>query len=148
MYKHLFVPIDGSALSKRAMEGSIELAQQLQASITGFVVEPEADLMALAQLPASAITADLAAHEQRNANHSQTLLNVFAERAKAAGVHFVGQTATSNQIDHSITTAAEEAGCDMIVMMTHGRGALGEFVFGSHTKRVISTSKLPVLVLH
>ena len=40
MYKHLFVPIDGSELTQRAMEGSIELALQLGARITGFVVEP------------------------------------------------------------------------------------------------------------
>ena len=41
MYKHLFVPVDGSELSHRAMDGSIELALQLGARITGFVVEPD-----------------------------------------------------------------------------------------------------------
>jgi len=41
MYKHLFVPVDGSELSRRAMDGSIELALQLGARITGFVVEPD-----------------------------------------------------------------------------------------------------------
>ena len=43
---------------------------------------------------------------------------------------------------------AEKAGCDMIVMVTHGRSAIGEFIFGSHTRKIISKSKLPVLVLH
>ena len=33
-------------------------------------------------------------------------------------------------------------------MVTHGRGAFGELLFGSHTKTVLSRSKLPLLVLH
>jgi nucleotide-binding universal stress UspA family protein len=36
----------------------------------------------------------------------------------------------------------------MIVMVTHGRGAFGEFLFGSQTKAVLSGSRLPLLVLH
>nr|MCU0967128.1 universal stress protein [Burkholderiaceae bacterium] len=39
-------------------------------------------------------------------------------------------------------------GCDMIVMVTHGRGAFGEFLFGSQTKAVLAGSSLPLLVLH
>ena len=39
-------------------------------------------------------------------------------------------------------------GCEMIVMVTHGRGAFGEFLFGSQTKAVLDGSKLPLLVLH
>jgi nucleotide-binding universal stress UspA family protein len=36
----------------------------------------------------------------------------------------------------------------MIVMVTHGRSAIGEFIFGSHTRKIIANSKLPVFVLH
>jgi nucleotide-binding universal stress UspA family protein len=38
--------------------------------------------------------------------------------------------------------------CDLIVMVTHGRGAFGEMLFGSHTKNVLARSLLPLLVLH
>ena len=41
MVKNLFVPVDGGALSERAMRASIDLARQLGAAITGFVVEPD-----------------------------------------------------------------------------------------------------------
>ena len=47
-----------------------------------------------------------------------------------------------------IKPAAEELGCDLIAMVTHGRGTFGELLFGSHTKNVLSRSKLPLLVLH
>jgi nucleotide-binding universal stress UspA family protein len=46
-----------------------------------------------------------------------------------------------------VATAVEH-GCDLLVMTTHGRGALSELLFGSHTKSVISRTTLPVLVLH
>jgi nucleotide-binding universal stress UspA family protein len=51
-------------------------------------------------------------------------------------------------VDQAIIQMAESQGCDMIVMVTHGRGAFGEFLFGSQTKAVLAGSKLPLLVLH
>jgi nucleotide-binding universal stress UspA family protein len=51
-------------------------------------------------------------------------------------------------VEDAIASAAEEHGCDMIVMATHGRGVLGELLFGAHTKGVMARSKLPLLVLH
>lgn len=147
MYKHLFVPVDGSELSQRAMDGSIALARQLGAVITGFVVEPD--------LPLSIMSRDvhetmerIKAHGADNEAHAHALLAQFEQRASAAGVTFHAAHVTSDAVDQAITDQAERLGCDMIVMVTHGRNALGEFVFGSHTKKVISHSKLPVLVLH
>lgn len=147
MYKHLFVPVDGSELSHRAMDGSIALALQLGARITGFVVEPEVGLSMVT--PDATVYAErLRTHEQRNAEHAQALLRQFEERARAQGVEFTGSFIASGAVDDSIAQEAEKAGCDMIVMVTHGRGPVGEFLFGSHTKHVIARSKLPVLVLH
>lgn len=147
MYKHLFVPIDGSELSHRAMDGSIELALQLGARITGFVVEPG--------LPLSAVSRDKVAyakhieqHTARNEEHAAALLAQFEERARAAGVEFTATHVESNDIDDAIASEADKVGADMIVMVTHGRGALGELLFGSHTRKISVRSKLPLLVLH
>ena len=101
MYKHLFVPIDGSELSHRGMDGSIALAVQLGARITGFVVEPE--------LPLSAVSRDRIAnaqhiqdHEARNQEHAKSLLAQFEARALAAGVAFTGTHVVSDNIDDAI----------------------------------------------
>ena len=48
----------------------------------------------------------------------------------------------------AIVEEAERCGADMIVMVTHGRSRLGEWYYGSHSKKVLSLSKLPLLVLH
>jgi nucleotide-binding universal stress UspA family protein len=147
MYKHLFVPVDGSELSHRAMDGSIELALQLGARITGFVVEPDLPLSVSNRNP-ERFQEQIEQHESKNAAHAKALLEQFEQRAEVAGVTFSGLSATAYEIDEAIMANAESQGCDMIVMVTHGRGPIGEFVFGSHTKRIIAHSRLPVLVLH
>lgn len=147
MYRHLFVPVDGSELSHRAMDGSIALAAQLGARITGFVVEPDVPV-AVGSQNADTFISGIKKHEAKNAAHAQALLGQFEERAKAAGVEFTGLSITAYGVDHTIVEEADKAGCDMIVMVTHGRGPVGEFLFGSHTKKVIAQSKLPVFVLH
>ncbi|MDD2729082.1 universal stress protein [Malikia sp.] len=147
MYQHLFVPVDGSELSHRAMEGSIALAKQLGARITGFVVEPE---MALSETSHNAqlFAQHMQQHEASNEAHAAKLLARFEQQASQAGVPFQGVHRTAGGIDNAIIDEADKAGCDMIVMVTHGRGPVGEFLFGSHTKKVIARSKLPVFVLH
>jgi nucleotide-binding universal stress UspA family protein len=147
MYKHLFVPIDGSELSHRAMDGSIELALQLGARITGFVVEPDLPLAAVSR-DKIAYAKHIEEHTSRNEAHAAALLVQFEERARNAGVEFTGAHVESGDIDDAIAAEADKAGADMIVMVTHGRGALGEMLFGSHTRQISVRSKLPLLVLH
>ncbi len=147
MYKHLLVPIDGSELSRHAVDNSIALAQKLEARITGFVAEP----MAPPPTESSGMTAYLnktEAHQARTEAHARELLAKFHTAADAAGVSFDGHFKRTEAVDDAIVEAAAEYGCDLVVMATHGRGAFGELLFGSHTKSVISRGKLPVLVLH
>jgi len=147
MYQHLLVPIDGSELSERAAHESIALAAKLGARITGFVAE------ALAPLPTegralSAYTRETEAHNARTEAHAQQTLAGFAAQAAEAGVAFEGVFKRTDRVDQAIVHLAEERGCDLVVMVTHGRGVFGELLFGSHTKNVLSLSKLPLLVLH
>ncbi|MFO1329507.1 MAG: universal stress protein [Rubrivivax sp.] len=147
MYQRILVPVDGSELTERAITESIDLARQLGASITGFVAEPLPDMP---DVPASAtaLLRDVEEHDAITAAHAQDVLSRFAQRAQAAGVPFEGHHAQVRRIDQAILAEAESRGCDLIVMVTHGRGAFGEFLYGSQTKAVLSGSRLPLLVLH
>ena len=48
--------------------------------------------------------------------------------------------------DH-ILQQAEERNCDVIVMGSHGQGAIAEAVIGSTVRKVLRRSKIPVLVV-
>ena len=147
MYKKLFVPVDGSELSDRAMHESIALAKQLGAALHGFVAEPEMPLPTVGTHP-SAYGKATDEHAARTDAHALGVLKRFESLATQAGVAFAGGHARTDNVDGTIAAMAEGQGCDMIVMVTHGRGAFGELLFGSHTKNVLARSKLPLLVLH
>lgn len=145
MYQRILVPIDGTKLSERAMQAGIELALQMRASITGFiVVRPQIGPFKL-QPPVedddnidAEVTAEQAAADA---------LAKFEALALAAGVRFEGACHLASRVDTAIIEAAESKGCDLILMVTHGRGAFGEFLYGSQTKAVLANSKLPLLIL-
>ncbi len=147
LFKRLLVPVDGTELSDRAIDASISLALQLQASIVGFIAEP------LPPLPSSPRTRalmeeEIQAHDAKASAHALPVLDRFKAAALAAEVPFEGVFDQVPRVDRAIIDAAESHACDLIVMVTHGRGAFGEFLFGSQTKAVLAGSKLPLLVLH
>lgn len=45
------------------------------------------------------------------------------------------------------TGAYEDEGCDLVAMATHGRGGFERWMIGSITERVLTGTKLPVLVV-
>jgi len=87
-------------------------------------------------------------HDQRTDLHALDVLARFGELASEAGVAFTGRHVCTDRVDAAIVDVARDLECDMIVMTTHGRGAFGDLLFGSHTKNVLAKSKLPLLVLH
>jgi nucleotide-binding universal stress UspA family protein len=147
MIKHLLVPVDGSDLAERAMLTGIELAQQLGASITAFIAEPPAPAPSPGLGPMR-YRDEMQKFDDERARHARSVLGDFERRAAAAGVPFAGLAVNTSDVDTAIADTAHEKGCDLIVMVTHGRGAFGELLFGSHTKAVMARTKLPLLVVH
>lgn len=147
MYQHLLVPIDGSQLSERATAASLELARKVGARVTGFVVEPDSPLPGIASHAVSHAR-DAEGHLARTEAHAREVLDPFAAKAAAQGVPFEGLYERTDGVDAAILDAATESGCDLIVMVTHGRGTFGELLFGSHTKTLMARTRLPLRVLH
>jgi nucleotide-binding universal stress UspA family protein len=146
MYKRLLVPIDGGELSDHAVQASIDLALQLGASITGFVAEKVSPLSA-GRRRRDADEEVVGTNEAMASTQASQTLKHFEARARDAGVPFEGFHFQATRVSRAIIDAAESRGCDLILMVTHGRGAFGEFLYGSETKAVLADCKLPLLIL-
>ena len=66
--------------------------------------------------------------------------------AREANVECDVVATTSNHPYEEIIKAAEERGCDLVVMASHGRRGVRGLLLGSETQKVLTHSKVPVLV--
>ena len=53
---------------------------------------------------------------------------------------------TDDQPHKAIIDAAEKQGCDLIMMASHGRRGVSGLLISSETQKVLTHSKIPVLV--
>jgi nucleotide-binding universal stress UspA family protein len=147
-FKRILVPIDGTEATERAIAASVALASQLGASIVGFLAESAPPVRG-GDPPRGLLEPDPLDPEAMTAERARPVLTRFEAAAQAAQVPFEGVCdRVPPRLDKAIIDAAESHGCDMIVMVSHGRGAFGEFLFGSQSKAVLAGTKLPLLVVH
>jgi nucleotide-binding universal stress UspA family protein len=131
MYKHILLPTDGSARSARAITAGIELAQALNAKVTGLFINEST------YIPGA---------DEATSPRAEAALSIVAQRAKEAGVTSACVAMAGDTPQDSIVRFANEKGCDLIVMGTHGRSKVGKFFLGSVAAAVLGDSKIPVLL--
>lgn len=146
MYRHLLAATDGSELSNLAVDHAIDLARQLGARLTLLHVAgqyPPPMLVDGTVFP----TLPQEEHEAAAAQQSKQILEPCIARAKAAGVNAEAVHESDTAAWHAIMAVAARAGCDVIVMGSHGRGGLASLIMGSQTQKVLHHTNLPVLVV-
>jgi nucleotide-binding universal stress UspA family protein len=131
MYRHILVPTDGSRLSLKAALHAIGLAKAIGAKLTGFHASPDYPLPVYAD---GVVFEPLSRKEYavQCKQEADRILNAIEAKAREAGVAFA---------------AARKQKCDAIVMASHGRRGVAAMVLGSETQKVLTHSKLPVLVV-
>ncbi len=144
MFKHILIPTDGSELSANAIENGIKFAAGLGASITGLTVVPNLHLLDY-QLQILEETRQTLNEATKSRAHA--ILDVLAKSAKAANVECKIEVAVSDHPYKAIIDIAGKRGCDLILMASHGRSGVGGVLLGSETHKVLTHSKIPVLVL-
>jgi nucleotide-binding universal stress UspA family protein len=68
------------------------------------------------------------------------------DEAACAGAGAKDEGREDSVTDEAIIAAAKKKRCDLIVMGSHGRSGLAGLVLGSQTSKVLTHSKVPVLV--
>ncbi len=143
MYKNILIPTDGSELAGNAVKHGITLAKQIGAKITVLTVTAPFHVFALDPLVVEDALDQYKKHIQE---HTAKILGAIANSAKAAGV-----ACETVHIEHehpyqAIIDTARVKGCDLIEMASHGRRGISAIVLGSETVKVLTHSKIPVLV--
>ena len=145
MFQHILVPTDGSELSQATVQRAISFAKETGARITAFYAKPE---YPIAYFGEGALI-DPTTPEKFAEMADQQAAQYLGEVQKAcadAGVTCETTSATSDVPYEAIIEAAEKAGCDLIFMASHGRRGFSGFLLGSETNKVLTHSKIPVLV--
>ncbi len=147
MYRHILVPTDGSPLSTRAVKEAIELAKTCGAKLTAVHVIPPftPPVYMEGMIPYPELYSP---EEYKRVTEAQSkrLLAKIEERARAAGVPCATATVTAQPVWKAILSAARSKRCDAIVMASHGRKGIEGMLLGSETHKVLTHTKLPVLV--
>jgi nucleotide-binding universal stress UspA family protein len=144
MFKHILLPTDGSELSEAATDAGIKFAKSINAKVTALHVV----------LPFHVFTIHTAMledtreqYERESKLHADQLLGSIKKAAEKAGVSCDGDCVISEHPYDAIIKAAEKRGCDLIMMASHGRRGMQGLLIGSETQKVLTHTKIPVLVL-
>lgn len=148
MYAKILIPTDGSELANQAVTKGLELARTLGAEVVVLtVVEPFHVVAYGVAGDAHQLQSNMRAYEAQTGAHANQVLQAAEARAAEASVPVSTRQLQSDQPAEAIVRAAEEAGADLIVMASHGRRGVAALVLGSQTTRVLTQTRIPVLVL-
>ncbi len=143
MFHHILIPTDGSPLSMEAAKKGIELASGVGASVTLMTAIEPFNILSTNNEQLARTQAEYARYAAEEASRH---LDDAEKLAKKAAV-----TCDRVQVEHphpyqAIIQTAQEKGCDLIAMASHGRRGVAALVIGSETAKVLTHSKIPVLV--
>ena len=146
MYKNLLVATDGSKLSDKAVAHAIGLAGSVGATITAFYAAPDYPMPAYAD---GVVYEPVSRKEYSKlaAQDAEKILGKVVAKAKAAGVDCKTAFDIAATPWEAILAAAKKNKADAIVMASHGRRGVTALLLGSETQKVLTHSKLPVIIV-
>lgn len=131
--QHILCPTDFSDTAQKAVKYAEQLAIDAGAQLT---------LMHSFDTPLTWSIADQT--HPRDPNLEKQLDSVLADSPHAARIHRLQHAGSSGQV---ICWMAQDRGCDLIVMGTHGRTGLSHLLFGSVAEYVLRHARCPVVTI-
>lgn len=135
MFKKILVPLDGSPIAERILDQVENLARI-----------HDAEVIIIRVAFSHALTNEkLAEREEQAVADAKAYLTGVEERVKSSGIKVSSLTPCGHAAE-KIVEHARISNCDLIVMSTHGRSGLGQFVLGSVAIKVLHVATVPVLL--
>ncbi|MBZ0302275.1 MAG: universal stress protein [Anaerolineae bacterium] len=143
-YTKILVPLDGSGWSQRAIPHAVDLARSNGAELI---------LLHVFRPPASEYTDQLslagqdAQIQQMREQMKQYLVGLRGE-LRSQHMEVRAHMIEGSGVAHLICEYVSSEGIDLVVMSTHGRSGLAQFLFGSVANQIMQCVKVPVLLIH
>lgn len=143
LYRHILVPVEASDLSIDTVSKAVEFAKKLGARIT--FVHARADYGAT---DSGALVHAISpqGYVEQAAGQARAILAKGEVEAQTFGVPYQSIAKTSDRPHEVIIDTAEEQGCDLIFMASHGRRGLKGLLSVSQMQKVLAQTTIPVLV--
>ncbi len=144
MYRRILIPTDGSELCRNAAQKGIEFARESGAEVVAFHAIPATSYMLYTESGPSDLMVEQFEKEARA--RGERLTREIAELAKKAGVPVTTLCLANDHPWEGIIEAANNKHCDLIFMASHGRKGLSALLLGSETQKVLTHTRIAVLV--
>lgn len=144
MYQRILVAIDGSEAATRGLKEAVALAAALKAELR--VLHVTNDFAVMVEL---AGYVDYEAIRESTLKRGKGLLDEAQALAAGSGVTAVTvlRELSGGPVADAIVHEAATAGCDLLVLGTHGRRGWRRAVLGSDAENVLRICPLPVLLV-
>ena len=143
MYKRILFPTDGSDITPKALQTTLQLARLTGASIDTLAVKEPFPYSAISEMQPVPPQEFFDAQERIATERVTAVVSV----ASAAGVTCHAHTVEALHPWEAILDHAKSQGIDLVVMASHGRRGLSAMLLGSETQKVLTHSSIPVLVI-
>jgi nucleotide-binding universal stress UspA family protein len=143
MFKRILVPTDGSEITVKAIQTAIELAKSVGAQLYTISVKEPFPYSAISEMQPTPPQEFFDAQERIASKR----VHAVVERSQQAGVTCQAHTVEALHPWEAIIDHAKRMECDLLVMASHGRRGVSALLLGSETQKVLTHSKVPVLIV-
>jgi nucleotide-binding universal stress UspA family protein len=143
MFKRILVPTDGSDITAKAIDTAIALAKSVGAQLYTISAKEPFPYSAISEMQPTPPQEFFDAQERIASQRVQAVV----KQCEAAGVSCQAHTVEALHPWEAIIDHAKHMECDLLVMASHGRRGVSALLLGSETQKVLTHTKVPVLVV-
>ncbi len=144
MFNLIVTPVDGSRFAEAALPMAAWLAARARGRLELVMVhQPVAAMVGMGELafPPEGLEDDLRVKERSYLEEMSAALGQVGD----GPVRFIDEDGPAGEV---VCEAVSRLGADLVVMATHGRGAIGRLWLGSVADYVVRHLEIPILLVH
>lgn len=142
-YRNILVPLDGSHFAEAALPYAVHLARSTKARLHLIMVhEPVPALVGMGEAP------PLIDFDEQSRDREMNYLATVSGELLHDGLPMVECRELEGAAGPALCEEADRVDADLVVLATHGRGAMGRLWLGSVADYMVRHLAVPVLLIH